>query len=163
MLCILYLLCICCMLCCSIKRHSCGWQSGYYRLFYFYNTIIDPISSIFDTRSDGSKKLMDRHNCSTIHGWHNGQRATKRCHRCALLLLTWNFYFPLVPLYLPSSRQRRSEDENNQPIIHSFMFIGKPTSDNFEYNVHYYEWAKQTMRFSKLLHRCAHILLHLII
>jgi len=41
-----------------------------------------------------------------------------------------NFYYSVVPLDLPTSRQRRSEDDNNQPSIHSFMFVGKPTSNH---------------------------------
>jgi len=34
-----------------------------------------------------------------------------------------NFYFSVVPLNLPSSRHCRSEDDNNQPSMHYFMFI----------------------------------------
>jgi len=46
----------------------------------FYNTIIDPISRIFDAGSDGSRKSTDRHNCSTIPSRHCGRRASKSSH-----------------------------------------------------------------------------------
>ena len=92
-----------------------------------------------------AKECLFREFQSTIQECHTANQECIKCARCFNKLLQhcfsilpiYNFYFSVVPLDVPSTSQRRSEEDNKQPGIHSFLFVGKPTSNNDARNVHF--------------------------